>query len=163
MNQIFILLFSFALLTSSAIAADVDIKWTEPDKYTDINAGENNRENFREQLFNDVEKHFIKLAIKLPEGQRLTIAVTNVDLAGTTLHAGFNRIRVIKEIYPPRMKFSYQLVDDVQGLVLAGKANLINMNFMMSRTLRYRSDSLRHEKRMLDKWFTQTFKSMVDN
>jgi len=145
------------------MAADVDIEWTEPDEYTDIRAGDNHRKNFREQLFNNVEQHFSKLASRLPEGQLLIIEVTNIDLAGTTLHTGLNRIRVIKETYPPRMKFSYQLVNVDKSLVIEGKANLINMNFMMSRRLRYQTDTLRHEKTMLGKWFAQTFKSMLDN
>jgi len=161
MNKIIVLLLPFTLLMSLAMAAEVDIKWIEPDKYTDIRAGENNRKIFREQLFHNVEKHLSKLASRLPEGQLLIIEVTNLDLAGTTLHAGLNRIRVIKGTYPPRMKFSYQLVDVDQPIVKKGNADLINMNFMMSRRLRYQTDTLGYEKAMLDKWFTHTFKSML--
>jgi len=163
MNNIIVLLLSSALVMSSAMAAEAVIKWTEPDEYTDIRAGDNHRKHFREQLFNNVEKHVSKLASRLPEKQLLIIEVTNIDLAGTTLHTGLNRIRVIKETYPPRMNFSYQLVNVDKSLVMEGKANLINMNFMMSKRIKYQTDTLGHEKKMLDKWFAQTFKSMLDN
>ena len=163
MNMIktLVILLSFTLLSSSALAAKVEIKWTDPDKYTDIHAGENNRKNFREQTFTNFEKHFSKLASQLPEGQTLKVEVTNVELAGTTFHGGMNRIRVVKEMYPPRMEFSYKVINADNSIALEGKAKLKNMNFMMGRTLRYRNDSLGYEKVMIDKWFAETFKGQL--
>ncbi len=163
MTKATVMLLSFILLMPSVWAANVEIKWTEPGKYRDIDAGENNRKHFREQTFKNFEKHFSKLASQLPEGQTLKIEVTDIDLAGTTFHGGINRIRVVKGMYPPRMEFSYQLVDADGSNVLEGKTELKNMNFMMGRTLRYRNDSLGYEKEMLDKWFNQSFKELLTN
>jgi len=155
------ILLSLTLLSSSVLAAKVEMKWTDPDEYTDIHAGENNRKHFREQTFKNLDKHFSKLASQLPGDQTLKVEVTNIDLAGTTFHGGMTRIRVVKEMYPPRMEFSYQVVNADNSLILKGEAKLKNMSFMMGRTLRYRNDSLGHEKEMIDKWFTQTFKEQL--
>ena len=163
MNQIFILLLTLFLLIPSATGADIDIRWNNPAKYTDIRAGENNHKQFRKQLFDKFEKHFSKLATQLPEEQTLKIKVTNIDLAGSTLHAGINRIRIIKETYPPRMKFSYQLINVDQSIEIEGDVVLSSMIFMMKRSIKYRNDTLKYEKIMLDKWFAETFKSILDN
>ena len=55
-----ILLLSFTLSAPSVLAAEVEIKWTEPDKYSDIHEGDNHRKNFRKQIFTNFEKHFSK-------------------------------------------------------------------------------------------------------
>ncbi len=160
-NKIIILLLSFTLITPSVMAANVEITWTEPEQYRDIHPGEGSRKHFREQTFKNFEKHFSKLASQLPEEQILKIEVTDIDLAGSTHHGGINRIRVVKEIYSPRMEFSYQLVNADGANVLEGDANLKDMNFMMSRTLKYRNDSLGYEKVMIDKWFNESFKELL--
>jgi len=163
MKKIMFLLLSFTLFAPSVMAAEVEIKWTEPDKYSDIHEGENHRKNFRKQIFTNFEKHFSKLASQLPEGQILKVEVTNVDLAGTTFHSGINRIRVIKDMYPPRMKFSYQLLNTDNSIAVEGEADLKDINYMMGRSLRYRSDTLGYEKGMLDKWFAEIFKPLIEN
>ena len=161
MNKIIVLLLSFVLVTSSAMAASVDIKWTDPDKYRDIHQGNDGKKSFRKNLFHNFEKHFTKLASKLPEGQVLKIEVTDIDLAGSTLHGGISRIRVIKDNYPPRMDFSYQLMDVNNNLILEDEVKLKNMSFMMGSNLKYRNSSLGYEKEMIDKWFSKTFEALL--
>ena len=148
------------LLTHStvAFAATVEVIWTDYEKYRDIHPGEGNRKHFRENTFYNFEKHFTKLALKLPEDHVLKIEVTDVDLAGDTHDRGISRLRIVKDIYFPRMDFSYQLVDAQGSEIEVGKVELKDMNFMMGAGLRYRSESLGYEKKMLDDWFFDTFK-----
>ena len=143
------------------MAAEVEVTWTDPDKYTDIHAGEDNRASFRSRTFANFDKHFAKLAKKLPDGLTLKVDVSNVDLAGSTFHAGISRIRVIKDTYPPRMKFSYQLLNADKKVELSGEADLKNMSFMTGTQLRYRNQALGYEKELLDKWFAETFKQQI--
>ena len=104
---------AFVSFTAVSYAATAEVKWTDYEKYRDIDPGEGHRKHFRENTFYNFEKHFTKLAAKLPEGQVLKIEVTDVDLAGDTHAAGISRLRIVKDIYFPRMKFSYQLLDAV--------------------------------------------------
>jgi len=158
--------FKFHLLTfvamlftvSSTFAATSEVKWTNPDDYRDIRPGESHRKHFKERTFNTLEKHFAKLAEKLPEGQTLKIDVSNVDLAGDVNFGGARRYRLIKEIYFPKMHFSYQVVDMNDVEISSGKADLKDMNFMSNSGLRYRNKSLGYEMKMLDDWFKDTFK-----
>jgi hypothetical protein len=147
-------------LTPAAIAANVEITWTEPGKYRDIHPGTQTRKRFRDNLFSNLEKHFAKLAVKLPKQQTLMIDVTDIDLAGDVNHGGIDRIRIVKPHYIPRLTFSYQLLDANNSLISEASVNIKDMNFMQSRSLRYRGGALADEKKLLDDWFKDTFSSL---
>jgi len=160
-----IALFAIISLQNTALAATSEITWTDYDKYRDIYPSNNeSRKFFRERTFKNFEKYFAKLAESLPEGQVLKIEVTDVDLAGDArFSGGIHRLRIVKDIYFPRMKFSYQLVNADGNEVVSAEVELKDMNFMFAigRTLKYRNDSLGYEKKMLDEWFKETFKDQI--
>jgi len=151
------LILSILLLVPATKAATSEIKWTNPDDYRDIYPGEEHRKHFRERTFKALEKHFSILAKQLPQGQLLKVEVTDIDLAGDVHHGGIRQIRLVKEIYFPKMKFSYQVVDVKNNELSAGQVDLKDMSFMMGSNLKYRNDSLGYEKKMLDNWFKKVF------
>ena len=156
-----LVMFTFVSLPNVAYAATSEVTWTDHEKYRDIHPGNESRKHFRERTFKDFEKHFAKLAENLPEGQVLKINVTDVDLAGDTHIGGINQLRIIKELYFPRMNFSYELANADGSIVTSGEIVLKDMNFMMGSSLKYRNKSLGYEKKMLDDWFADTFKEFV--
>jgi len=150
--------FTAMLLSNTTYAGTSNVSWLDPDKYRDINPGEQGRKQFRENTFQHFEKHFAKLAENLPEGQILKVTVTDVDLAGDTHAAGISRMRIVKDIYFPRLNFSYQLVDTNGIEIIADTVVLKDMSFMMGGSrLKYRNHALSYEKTMLDDWFAKTF------
>lgn len=155
------LLISTVLLMPNAIAANSEVTWTDYKKYRDIHEGNEGRKSFRERTFKDFEKHFSELAAQLPEKQTLKIDVTDVDLAGDTHAGGINRMRIVKDIYFPRMNFSYQLVDEGGKVLKSEDVVLKDMNFMSGSNIKYRNKSLGYEKKMLDEWFDETFSELV--
>jgi len=155
-------LFTIVSFQNVAYAATSEVIWTDYEKYRDIRPSNNGgRKHFRETTFKNFEKHFTKLAESLPEGQVLKIEVTDVDLAGDTHAGGINNMRIVKDIYFPRMNFSYQLVNADGSEIIAAEVVAKDMNFMRSSSLKYRNDSLRYEKKMLDDWFFKTFKDHI--
>ncbi len=156
-----LVLFTIVSLQSIAYAATSEVTWTDYKKYRDIDSGDESRKHFRERTFSNFEKHFAKLAERLPEGQVLKIDVTDVDLAGDTHAGGIDRLRIVKEIYFPRMNFSYQLVNADGSVKKDDTVVLKDMSFMMSSNLKYRHNSLGYEKKMLDDWFFKTFKELI--
>ncbi len=146
---------------TSAHAADVKVTWTEPGKYRDIYSGNQGKKRFRENTFKELEKHLLKLAKVLPESQLLEIEVLDVDLAGDVHAGGMHNIRVIKEIYSPRIKFSYKLINADKAVIHSDNVNLKDMNFMMGNSSKYRNKSLGYEKELLDDWFDSTFSNDV--
>ena len=149
------------LLVPNAFAATSEVTWTDYKSYRDIDSGNDGGKQFRERTFKDLEKHFAKLAEMLPAGQTLKIDVTDVDLAGDTHHGGVNRTRIVKEIYSPRMNFSYQILDADGSVIKSDDVVVKDMNFMSGSSLKYRNKSLGYEKKMLDEWFNETFKEMI--
>jgi hypothetical protein len=145
----------------SAFAATTEVTWGDYKKFRDIDAGNENRKSFRERTLKDFEKHFAKLAEALPENQVLKINVTDVDLAGDTHVGGINRTRIVKEIYAPRLNFSYELVDESGQVIKAETVVVKDMSFMSGSNLKYRNKSLGYEKKMLDDWFKDTFSNVV--
>jgi hypothetical protein len=141
----------------SAYAGISEVKWANPDKYTDIKAGNEHRTHFKNRIFKAFEEHFAKLSETLPEGQLLKIEVTNVDLAGDVRFDTMDRIRVIKDLYIPRMKFTYKVINADKSVAQEGDVDLKDMGFMSGSSLRYKHKPIPYEKRMLDKWFKATF------
>ena len=152
---------TFVLLPQVTHAATTEVTWTDHEKYRDIKPSSEGRKHFRERVFKNFEKHFAKLAEKLPEGQILKLNITDVDLAGDTHVGGVDQIRIVKDIYFPKMNFSYSLFDANGIVVLSEEVILKDMNFMMGNTLKYKNKSLGYEKKMIDEWFTETFKSYL--
>lgn len=142
-------------------AADAEVTWTNSDKYRDIRSGFDNRKRFKERTFKSFEIHFATLAERLPVGLLLKIDVTDVDLAGDVHFDSNRQIRVVRDIYFPRLKFSYELFNVDKSIVTSGDINLKDMSFMLNRNLRYRNKTLGYEKRMLDNWFKDTFRNML--
>lgn len=156
-----LVMLTFNLLPNVVYAATSEVTWTDYENYRDIHSGSEGRKHFRERTFKSFDKHFAKLAENLPKGQVLKINVTDVDLAGDTHSGGINQLRVIKDIYFPRINFSYELINTDGSIIASGEIVLKDMNFMMGSNSKYRNKSLSYEKVMLDDWFTKTFKELV--
>lgn len=158
-KQILIIVAVMFLLMETTLvnAASLEINWINPEKYRDIKAGNQHRKSFQEQVFKELEEHLSALAMKLPEEQILKIDVTDIDLAGDVNIGGIERVRIITELYFPRMKFSYQLLNADKSVVSSDEVDLKDMSFMMHSNLRYKNKTFGYERKMLDEWFKDTF------
>lgn len=153
-----------AALSLPTFAGEVEVKWHEPDQYTDIRASNQTKASFRNSLFSQLDKHWHKMANKhLPEGMKLKVKVINLDLAGDVKH-NFNAgqsIRVVKTIYWPSIEFEYQLFDG-DKMIKADKVKLKDMAFM-DRSNIHRSSSYYYDKRIITDWFTDEMQTMLAN
>lgn len=157
---IFIVLVLFGQSAMSS-AATSEVTWQNPEKYRDVKSGMQSKKKYQQRVFKSFDKHFAKLAEQLPQDQILKIVVTNVDLAGDVFAGGIDQIRIVKDIYIPRMAFSYQLLDANNGEIKTGDVKLKDMNFLNGSQMRYRQEHLGYEKKMLDDWFSNTFSPML--
>ncbi|EWH10839.1 hypothetical protein DS2_06096 [Catenovulum agarivorans DS-2] len=138
-------------------AAQLEVEWQNPEEYTDINEGNTyTRSAYQQHVFNRFEQFLTHRAAKLPDEQKLKLVVTDLDLAGET-RFNFEEIRVIKEPYIPRMKFSYQLFDSQGNELQAGDADLKNMSMTTSYLTKPLEDQFKYEFSMLNNWFKKTF------
>lgn len=165
-----------ALVTSPVIWAQeeqseapdrVQITWKDPKSFTDVRPSNESRKRFREKTFELLEEHLEKLSSKLPEGQSLTMTVTDLDLAGRVWPGTFigmdsaGDVRLIKRVDIPRMSFSYKLLDANGDVVKEGEESIKDMGFQERIHRYFKSDRLRYEKTMIADWFNDTFPELI--
>ena len=142
-------------------AADVTVVFQDSDKFTDVRDSMGGPTN---QAYLDILSKYLKekAPARLQAGQKLTVTFTDIDLAGDFLpgrQPGFDRVRIIKAIYIPRMKLSFQVVDASSKVVKEGQRSLSNMNFQ-EEGLPFRSSSeeLYYDRELLNRWLSTEFK-----
>ncbi len=158
------LLLGAMMASSLAWAGDVSVRWEKPDDYTDIRPTNESRDGFRDRVCKELGKVFEGYGKKLPDGVKLEITVLDLDLAGDVrpMMHGNNDIRIVKDIYWPRMTINYVL-KDASGKVLseATKEEIKDMNFLMASHIPTGNTSLFYEEKMLDDWFRNKQRSGV--
>lgn len=94
-------------------------------------------------------------AKQLAPGQRLELVITDIDRAGSfePWHGGqLREVRIIKDIYPPRIDLNFKLLDADGKVIREGSRKLRDPGFLTSNTAPTSDDSLRYEKRLIDRW-----------
>ena len=138
-------------VAAAQAAGSVQVSYVQPDSFADV--GDTRRDTEGNLLA--LTRHFEALAGRLGDGQKLTVEVLDVDLAGEIrpLHRMQQDVRVLRGAADwPRIKLRYTLESPGQA-ARSGEQRLADMAYLQ-RINRYRSDEpLRYEKHMLDEWF----------
>lgn len=135
-------------------AGTVQVSFAGADRYADT--GRHTMD--REQTLRTLEAHFTALATRLPEGRTLQITVTDVDLAGELdWRRATHDLRVLRGRADwPQIRLSYALREGEKTLD-AGEAHLSDASYLMFSGNLDRRAALPYEKRMIDRWFQDTF------
>jgi len=144
---------------ASAQAGEAVVEWKHPEKYTDIRSGDQTVEGMRKSVAKSLGAEFSALAARLPPGYRLSVTVTDLDLAGEVDPVPMrqmNEIRVLKDVHFPRMVFDYQLMD-ADGAVLQEQTDveLKDMQYLWSMRTTRSSESFYAERKMIRDWFNK--------
>jgi hypothetical protein len=157
-----------AALLGSAHAADsaqpaspVSVIFISPEKFTDVRDDIMDSDGNRDRLLGEIKANIENTARQyVGAGQTLEIKVTDIDLAGDFepwRGAEFSHIRMLKEIYPPRMDLEFKLVGADGKVISEGKRHLQDLTYLMT-TMLPASDTLRFDKEMVRSWVRQEFK-----
>lgn len=140
-----------------AMQADIAVNYTSPDKFTDLRetATGDASPYYMEQL----TKHIKETAAQhLKAGQKLDVNFTDIDLAGDIRPGSIHDIRVIKDIYVPRMELHFRLTDASGAVVKEGDRRLMDMNYQLNISAGLdRNDPLYYDKNMLTDWINKEF------
>ncbi|MCX6954863.1 MAG: DUF3016 domain-containing protein [Verrucomicrobia bacterium] len=140
----------------------VDVVYFEREKFTDVKDGFNGTDRGRDDTLETLKEYLTKRATRgLLPGQKLSITISDVDLAGDFepwRGSQWSEVRIVKEIYPPRIKLAFRLTDAEGTVLKQGERDLRDMAFMMKMTMGFRDDPLRHEKALLDDWLSEEFR-----
>ena len=146
---------------SAEAGARVEVTYVNPEKFTDVKDSNFGTEREREDILALLKEYLVERATKLlPEGQRLSLSITDVDLAGDFepwRGPKFDDVRIVKDIYPPSIHLSFKVTDASGAVVKEGTQKLRDLSFQMSTPATFNSDSLRYEKTLLDNWLRSEF------
>ena len=155
-----------ATLTSAAAgetSARTQVIYHQPETFTDLRDNDFESARGRQYTLDQLRAHIEKRADSaLPAGYTLSVVVSDVDLAGDyePWVTKWADVRVVRAIYPPRINLEYT-IRDARGEVFAmAKRDLTDSAFLHTLMID-RSDTLRHEKALIDSWIRRDIRRAV--
>ena len=139
-------------------AGPVRVHWQDPAQFTELRHSLNRHEAARGDWVEQLAEHIRERAAKeLPPGERFDVEILDVERAGEYEfpfgHA--NDIRVLRDIYPPRMRLHVRHVDADGRVLEEGERRISDLAYLLGPQPLSSSDPLRYEKRMIDRWLRQ--------
>ena len=157
------------LLPGTVLAADsakppapsVTVTFDHPEKFTDVKDSFMGTEKGRDGILAQIKEYVEDRAKSyLRSGQKLEVKFTDIDLAGDfepQLGPRFQDVRMMKDIYIPRLKLEFKLTGADGKVINEGKRELTDLAYMM-RAAFPSSDNLRFEKDILGDWLRSDIK-----
>jgi hypothetical protein len=143
-------LFAALALTAgpAAAAGRVDVRFVDPDHYTDAGPNPAARSETRMAL----TWHFERLARHLPDGQTLRVDIVDVDLAGVIDMRPPTPQRIIgRPLDGPKLSLRYELVAD--GRVVVSGEETVGDALYREHAGKTASGPLPYERRLIEDWF----------
>jgi Protein of unknown function (DUF3016) len=137
-------------------SGNVEVSYNSPDKFTEMERYPNERTNWLDQLSNYVAK---RASRTLPAGQKLSVTITDVQLAGTYEPwrlPNLAQTRTVRDTTPPRIDLQFKLESATGELIKEGDRKLRDLDFL-HRSAFHRDEPLSHEKNLIDAWLAQDF------
>lgn len=137
-----------------------EVIFFEREKFTDVKDGFLETPAGRDAILAQIRDYIVSQAKwYVAEGQKLTVTINDVDLAGD-FEPGRNPrmddVRIIRDIYPPRISLAFKLTDADGNEIKHGTRELTDLMFMSKLTMNP-NDPLRYEKNLLDDWLRADF------
>jgi len=141
----------------------VQVKWTDPAQFTEIRSSSNRFEAQSGNWVFDLANYLRSSASKrLAPGQTLDVEITDIKRAGDFEPQNGprgNDIRIMRNIYPPRITLNFTLKDAHGAVLQQGEEKLVDMGYLTNTGLLSNNDPLRFEKRLLDDWLRRLLPS----
>jgi hypothetical protein len=154
------------LLANPGSGAELELKWHDMDKFTDVRATSSTRSQFHERVKREFSEIFQQLASQLPDGYNWQATITDIDLAGNVdyfVGGAGNALRVIEDIHSPAITFTHVLTDPRGEVVISSETKLRDMGFMHSLRPTNDNDPFRYEEQMLEDWFKNELEPKVSD
>ncbi len=140
--------------TMAHAAGSVEVRFVEPEQFVDAGRGQRETEHTTQAI----AAHLMSLAPQLPDGQTLSIDVTDIDLAGELRprRSGME-LRVLRGRADwPRINLRWTLRQDGRS-IKAAEDQVADLNYMGNTLGLRRHEEFAFEQRMLTRWFSDNF------
>jgi hypothetical protein len=153
------LLLPALVLATEPAEGPVRVEFEKPETYTDARTDRSHGKGASDTVTRGLSKFLQRVVpAHLAEGQRLEVVFTDIDLAGD-YEPGTNLslydVRLVKSIYPPRLKFRWSLLDAKGSALRHGEEDIRDLGFQTS-VPGSTGDPLRYEQHMLRRWLQDT-------
>ena len=149
-----------SLAASAQSPPQVETRFENPKGFTDFRVDRWRNSRQTQALAEELRAWIAHEAPRfLPAGSKLTVVVTDVDMAGEFEpwhRTDATDIRVVREIYPSRVSLAFSLADDSGKVVKEGERKLVS-TFLFSGSLFGGDGPLRYEKILLRDWLAREF------
>ena len=136
-------------------AGPVHVHWADPAGFTELRYSRNRAEAARGDWVAQLAGYLRgRIAAQLPPGQRMDVEILDIRRAGDYeyLFGAATDIRVLRDIYPPRMRLHVRRTD-ASGQVLEDDEQVLSdLGYLSAPQPLSDSDPLRYEKRLIDRW-----------
>jgi hypothetical protein len=141
-------------------APPIAVTFVRPDRFTDVRDGLLASAKGSAAILDDIAAYLRTLGQRyVPAGSSLDFRITDLDLAGEfepQLGPNFERVRIFKDVYWPRIDFEFRLADGTGHTIREGRRSVSDQNYLQRAVFRT-GDPLRYEKDMLREWFKKEF------
>ena len=141
--------------------ANVEVTFVAPEKFTDVKDDYMGSDKGRAALLEQLKDCLVTEGAKVvAPDQRLEIKVTDIDLAGDFepwRGPELQNVRIVKDVYPPRVKLEFRLLAADGKVVNEGKRELQDLGFLMKLAVPT-TEPLRYDKQQLVDWLRREFK-----
>jgi len=140
------------------------VTFIEPGHYTDVGLSGSNTDNIQRYVLDTLKDYLGYLADNyLPGKHTLAIKILDVDMAGAYepwRGPMLYNTRIIRDIYPPRIKLHYVWKNEQGELLAEADEDLSELAYLQLADPSYiRNDPLRYEKTLLKRWFVERFRA----
>ena len=143
----------------------VSVAWTDPAEFSELKYSGNRFESARGEWLTTLAEYLRdRTQAQLPAGERLELTIVDVQRAGRyePWRMNMQDVRVVRDVYPPRMTLRFRHFDASGALVSEGERKLSDPGFLTHLTPLSDNDSLRHEKRLVDTWLRREFRTAAN-
>ncbi len=142
----------------------VEVIFSHPENFTDAAQDQRGSDMGRDANLDMLKDYLVRRASPLiPAGDKLTVTFTDIDLAGEyePWRSAMHDVRIVKDIYTPKMDLTYQLTDGSGKVLKEGKVHLTDLNFMSEiLPVTERNESLAYDKQLLGNWVSSEFRGL---
>ncbi len=157
---------SMIVVTSSALAdaSRVKVTWAPFDTLSEVKQNQMKRGWLRpEDWSKGLGKYLSERAdAQLPPDQQLEVTIDDIKLAGDYepwRGPQAQDIRVMKDIYPPRIDLHYRLIGADGKTLRESQSKLRDLSYLQNNVVPTDTDPLRYDKHMIDTWIRTEFRS----
>lgn len=149
------------MAAGAAVPSNVTVTYDHPENFTETRKIRALAPQVLDDDYLPILKTYMqdRASRMLPPGDHLNIVITDIDRAGNFepwRPGPMRNVRIVKDIYPPRIDLNFQLLDASGKVIREGTRKLRDPGFMYDGIAAPDSqDSLRYEKGLIARWLSK--------